>query len=59
MREQTYGLCLRAKFRLSRFILSPSGGKKKQVLPFYWVTVCKTVHPVLSVHSLSVLSVCP
>jgi len=37
----------------------PLAAKKKQVLPFYWVTVCKTVHPMLSVRSLSVLSVCP
>jgi len=31
----THGIRLRAKFRLDRFILSPSGGKKTQVLPFF------------------------
>ena len=32
--EQTHGVRLRAKFRLDQFILSPSGGKKSQFLPF-------------------------
>ena len=33
--EQTHGLHLPAKFRLDRFILSPSGGEKPQFLPFF------------------------
>jgi len=27
--------CLHAKFRLNRFILSPSGGEKRQFLPYF------------------------
>jgi len=33
--EQTHSLRLRAKFRLNRFILSPSGGENPQFLPFF------------------------
>jgi len=33
--EQTHSVPLRAKFRLDRFILSPSGGEKPQFLPFF------------------------
>ena len=33
--EQTHSVRLRSKFRLDRFILSPSGGEKKQFLPFF------------------------
>ena len=33
--EQTHGVRLRAKFRLDRFILSPSGSDKTQILPFF------------------------
>jgi len=32
--EQTHGIRLHAKFRLNRFILSPSGGEKHQILLF-------------------------
>ena len=32
--EQTYGLRLFAKLRFDRFILSPSGSEKRQLLPF-------------------------
>jgi len=35
--EQTNDLCLHAKFCLDRFILTPSGGEKLQILPFYWL----------------------
>ena len=34
--QQTRGIRLRAKFRLDRFILSPSVGEKPQFLPFFW-----------------------
>jgi len=33
--EHTRGIRLRAKFRLDRFIMSPSGGEKSQFLPFW------------------------
>jgi len=35
--EQTHGhsICLRAKFSLDQFIVSPSGGEKSQILPFF------------------------
>ena len=33
--SQTRGLRLPAKFHLDQFILSPSGGKKKQFLPYF------------------------
>jgi len=33
--EQTRGVHVCAKFRLDRFILSPSGSKKPQILPFF------------------------
>ena len=33
--QQTQGVRLRAKFRLDRFILSPSGGEKPQFLPYF------------------------
>jgi len=33
--KQTHHICLRAKFRLERFILSPYGGDKPQFLPFF------------------------
>jgi len=33
--QQTHGLHSCAKFRLDCFILSPSGGNKPQILPFY------------------------
>ena len=33
--EETHGISLRAKFRLDRFILSPSVGENLQLLPFF------------------------
>jgi len=33
--EETHSICLRAKFHLDRFILTPSGGEKAQILPFF------------------------
>jgi len=33
--KQTHGIRLFAKFRLDRFILSTSGGKRSQFLPFF------------------------
>jgi len=33
--QQTHTVRLCAKFHLDRFILSPSGGEKPQVLPFF------------------------
>ena len=34
---------LRAKFRLDRFILSPSVGEKPQFLPFFWTSASSGV----------------
>ena len=34
-RLETHGICLGAKFRLDRFILSPSGNEKPQFLPYF------------------------
>ena len=34
--EQNHCVRLHAKFRLDRFILSLSGGEKKQISPFFW-----------------------
>ena len=33
--QQTHGIRLRAKFRLDRFILSPSGGENPQLWPYF------------------------
>jgi len=33
--QQIHGIRIRAKFRLDRFILSPSGGKKPHFLPYF------------------------
>jgi len=41
--EQTRGVRLPAKFRLDRFILSPSGGENPQFLPFFWTSAFSDV----------------
>jgi len=33
--QQTHGIRLQAKLRLDRFIMSPSGGEKSKILPFW------------------------
>jgi len=38
--EETQVIRLPAKFGLDRFILSTSGGKKKQILPFWTSAFC-------------------
>ena len=38
--EQTHGIRLRAKFRLDRFILSPSGGKNPKFCRFLDFVFC-------------------
>ena len=38
--EQTDGLCLRAKFRLDRFLLSPSGGENPKFYHFIDLAFC-------------------
>ena len=39
-----HGIRLRAKFRLDRFILSPSGGEKVKNLPFWSLAFCTVIN---------------
>ena len=38
--QQTYAVRLCAKFRLHRFVISPSGGENPQILPFWTSAFC-------------------
>jgi len=56
--EQTHGLRLHAKFRLNRFILSPSGGEKTQnftilmTSAFCGVAIGGNLRKLLNTHNL-------
>jgi len=41
--QQTHGICLRVKFHLDRFILSPSVGEKNPIFAVFWTSAFRVV----------------